>query len=169
MLQCLPFIWSCSPEGRSFRSKTELQNYLLSEKDINLQLSDFNFTASSNHSRVTQTEQNGQQKKKRKGKMKYNIIDNSPLSPGITGLEKMDGQEEVGEHNDLEPNNLDQTGDKHIVKLAVRPQSTSKCQEQSLLENTLERETLREFKEKKETSSNHVEYISPSRNKGSSE
>ncbi|KAI7797517.1 methyl-CpG-binding domain protein 4 [Triplophysa rosa] len=152
-------VYMSSPEGRSLRSKTRLQNNLLSEKDINLQFSDFNFTASSNHSRVTRAEQNSQQKKKGKPK----IMDNSLLIHGITRLEEMDGQEEVGERNDLEAKE-DQIGDKHIVTLAVRPQSTSKCQEQSLLENTLEIPTVREFKEENETSSNHVEHMSPSRN-----
>ncbi|KAA0713609.1 Methyl-CpG-binding domain protein 4 [Triplophysa tibetana] len=148
-------VYISSPEGRCLRSKTRLYNNLLSEKDINLQLSDFNLTASSNHSRVTRAQQNCQQKKKGKAK----VMDNSLLIPGITRLEEMDGQEEVGERNDQEAKDSD-----HIVTLAVRPQSTSKCQEQSLLENTLEKETLREFKEENETSSDHVEQMSPSRN-----
>ncbi|XP_056629385.1 methyl-CpG-binding domain protein 4 isoform X2 [Triplophysa dalaica] len=120
--------------------------------------------ASSTHSRVTPAEQNGQQKKKGKKKGKAKVMDNSLLIPGIIRLEEMDCQEEVGERIELEAKDSDQIGDKHIVTLAVRPQSTSKCQEQSMLENTLEKQTLREFKEENETSSNHVEHMSPSRN-----
>lgn len=118
---------------------------------------------------MTPAEQNGQQKKKGKKKGKANVMDNSLLIPGILRLEEMDAQEEVGERNDLEAKDSDQIRDKHIVTLAARPQSTSMCQEQSLLENTLEKQTLREFKEENETSSNHVEHMSPSRNTESRE
>lgn len=144
-------VYIISPEGRSFRSKNQLHNYLLSEKHLNLQLSDFDFTAtSSDQRRVTQTKQNSKQKKERKLKIRSSILEDSSLRHGdMTGHgEDMDGQEEVGEKIGLEVNNSDQTQDKHTVTFAA---SLPSCP----LENTEESDET--FEEDKEMTSRYVE------------
>lgn len=156
-------VYIISPEGRSFRSKTQLHNYLLSEKDINLQLSDFDFTASSDQRRVTQAKQNGKQKKERKQEIKSSILEDSSLSISMTGYgEEMDGQEVVGEKNGLKVNNSDQIQDKHTVTFPASLPSVSKSQEQCPLENTEESDET--FEGDKEMTSGYVESETSFRN-----
>ncbi|XP_051509261.1 methyl-CpG-binding domain protein 4 isoform X3 [Myxocyprinus asiaticus] len=139
-------VYIISPQGQSFRSKTQLHRYLLSETNTDLQLSDFDFSTSKNHSREHQIKPNGQQKKKRKLKITSDITENSQKLMSNEGMEeeKREDEEQNGLENmvkrDSTANHFSLTAAERTEIPAVTVQSASESQEQHLLENTGEKE-----------------------------
>ncbi|XP_073675401.1 uncharacterized protein mbd4 [Garra rufa] len=145
-------VYIISPQGKIFRSRTQLHRYLLSQTDLHLQLSDFGFSVSDEHREMPQTRQ-----KRRKQQVKSRPTEACPPSVAMITNKDMDEHQEeskeTGEQN--EAGRASPANHSHPA-LDARLQSSPENQRQRPSETT-------GGPEDEHTSLTHMACVSPSR------
>ncbi|KAK2899114.1 hypothetical protein QQF64_031422 [Cirrhinus molitorella] len=147
-------VYIISPQGKIFRSRTQLHRYLLSQTDLHLQLSDFGFSSASDERReMLQTRQ-----KRRKQKVKSSPTEDCPLSVVmISNKDTDEHQEETRETEEQnEPGRVSPANHSHpAINASLQFSSANQQQKSSEMKEGPEDEHT--------TSLTHMACVSPSR------